>query len=298
VDDEELSHGEDAPARVAAPQPACWVCGAAAARDPRYSATALVRCGACGFLFAPVASAGELKELYDAEYFDAYPGGEPYDFDEAQRRFEARRRVAFVRQHVPGGRLLEVGAASGWFLGEAKAAGFDPVGIEPAADVAAGAAQRWDVVVQGTTIEEADLPRGGFDVVVAWHALEHIAAPAGALQRLREALRPGGLLLLEVPNIASVAARRLGPAWFHLDIAHHVGHYAPATLRMLLDRTGFEPVAIDTYPPAAYLRPGRALTPRALAWQAKVLLNVRASPRSSHPWKHELLRAVARVPAT
>jgi SAM-dependent methyltransferase len=272
----------------------CWICAADAAPDGRYPGLPLVRCTGCGFLFAPVRSADELHALYTTEYFAAYPGGRAYDADEDQRRHEAAVRLRWLRGYATRGRLLEIGSASGWFLAQARDAGFTVEGVEPAADVAAAATARWGVPVQAATAESAVLPEGELDVVVAWHALEHIAAPAGVLARLRATLRPGGLLLIEVPNVASAASRAQGAAWFHLDLAHHVGHYAPDTLADLLRRTGFVPVEVDTFPTAGYLRPDQARSPRALAWQLKQALQHRASPRTSHPTRHEMLRAVAR----
>jgi SAM-dependent methyltransferase len=279
---------------VADPTPSCWICGADAAPDTRYAGLPLVRCGACGFVFAPVASAEELHRLYTADYFDAYPGGQAYDADEAQRRHEAAVRLRWLQRYAAGGRLLEIGSASGWFLGQARDAGFAVEGVEPAAEVAAAATARWDVPVQAATVESATLPDGELDVIVAWHALEHIAMPAAVLERLYAALKPGGLLLVEVPNVDSAASRAQGAAWFHLDLAHHVGHYAPATLADLLRRTGFAPVQVDTFPTAGYLRPDLARRPKALAWQLKQAVSHRASPRAPHPTRHEMLRAVAR----
>jgi SAM-dependent methyltransferase len=280
---------------VADTAPSCWICGAAAAPDARYAGLPLVRCGGCGFLFAPVRPADELHRLYTTEYFDAYPGGRAYDADEAQRRHEAAVRLRWLQGYARSGRLLEVGSASGWFLGHARDAGFVVEGVEPAAEVANAAAERWGVRVQAATAEGAALPTGELDVVVAWHALEHIAAPAGVLERLRAALRPGGLLMIEVPNVESVASRAHGASWFHLDLAHHVGHYAPSTLAELLRRTGFTPVQVDTFPTVGYLRPDQARSPRALAWQLKQALQLRASPGSPHPTRHEMLRAAARA---
>jgi SAM-dependent methyltransferase len=279
---------------VADPTPDCWICGDAAAPDTRYAGLPLVRCGACGFVFAPVRSAEELHALYTSDYFDAYPGGTAYDADEEQRRHEAAVRLRWLQRYATRGRLLEVGSASGWFLAQARDAGFAVEGVEPAADVASAATARWDVPVQAATAESSVLPDGELDVVVAWHALEHIARPAGVLERLRAALRPGGLLMIEVPNVASAASRAQGAAWFHLDLAHHVGHYAPPTLADLLVRTGFTPLQVDTFPTAGYLRPDRARSPRALAWQLKQAVQHRASPRSPHPTRHEMLRAAAR----
>jgi SAM-dependent methyltransferase len=274
----------------------CKVCGARAAPDDSYRELGLYRCPSCGFLFEPPRDATELKELYGDEYFDEFHGGDPYEEDEAQRRYEARLRVELVERHLGGGRILEIGAAAGHFLDEARKAGFEGIGIEPAPGVAARARARGHDVRTGF-IEEADLPTNAFDAVCAWHVVEHLAEPLPVLAHVREWLRPGGYLLLEVPNLESVYARRRGPRWFHLDPQHHLGHYGPRPLACLLERSGFELLATETFPALGYVRPAGVLRPTILALQAKELLDVRAWPRRPHPTKHELLRAVARVPA-
>jgi SAM-dependent methyltransferase len=275
----------------------CRVCGTEAEPDASYRRLELYRCPACGFLFAPAPASEGVRELYGAEYFDQYPGGEPYEEDEAQRRYEARIRVALVRRYRGSGRLLEIGAAAGHFLDEARRAGFEVSGIEPARPVAERASARFGVEVQAGFVEQVELPAGAFDVVCAWHVIEHLPEPRAALERLRAALRPGGHLLAEVPNVESVYARRRGESWFHLDPDHHVGHHGRLSLRVLLERTGFELLAMETFPALGYVRPGRALRPASIAVQAKELIEVRALPRRPHPSKHELLRAFAVAPS-
>ena len=272
----------------------CRVCGARAAPDGSYEALGLYRCPSCGFRFAP-APASALQGLYGDDYFEDYPGGESYTEDEAQRRYEARIRVALLERFLSGGRILEIGAAAGHFLDEARRAGFEGIGIEPAPSVAERARERLGVDVRAGFVEEADFPAGSFDAVCGWHVLEHLAEPRAALERIRTWLRPGGYLLLEVPNVDSFYARRRGPRWFHLDPEHHVDHYGPRSLGTLLERAGFDVIGTETFPALGYVRPGRALRPASLAVQAKELIEVRAWPRRPHPSKHELLRASAQV---
>jgi SAM-dependent methyltransferase len=275
-------------------QATCWVCGAEAEPDASYSGLELYRCPQCAFLFAPQAAAADLQELYGAEYFDEYPGKESYEEDEAQRRYEARIRVALVQRYLRAGRLYEVGAAAGHFLDEARHAGFEVSGIEPAGPVAARARERFGVDVQAGFVEQAGIGPESFDVVCAWHVLEHLAEPRAALAKLHAALRPGGHLLLEVPNIESVYARRRGEAWFNLDPEHHVGHYARRSLQLVLERSGFDVLGMETFPALGYVRPGRALRPASVAVQLKELVDVRSVPRRPHPDRHEMLRAFAR----
>jgi 2-polyprenyl-3-methyl-5-hydroxy-6-metoxy-1,4-benzoquinol methylase len=257
----------------------------------------LHRCKTCGLLFAPDRHADELQELYDARYFDEYPGGESYEEDPAQRRYEAARRVELVRRYSRNGRLLEIGAAAGHFVEAARAAGFDPMGVEPAAALAQEATERLGIPVVSGFIEDVDLPVHEFAVACAWHVVEHLSEPRHALGRLRNALIPGGHLFVEVPNIASVQAIRRRQHWANLDIRRHVGHYTSSALCALLKRAGFEVLTTESVPMRAYLRPARALRPVELAAAVKELAIVRSHPLRAHPWKHEMLRAVAIVPA-
>jgi 2-polyprenyl-3-methyl-5-hydroxy-6-metoxy-1,4-benzoquinol methylase len=262
-----------------------------------FAAERLYRCSSCGLLFAPLHSPEDLEQLYDQSYFEEYASDGAYDRDEAQRRYEARIRVKLVRARVERGRLFEIGAAGGYFLDEARAAGFDVAGVEPGAAMAAAARDRLGLDVQTGVVEHADLPEEHYDVACAWHVIEHLNEPQRGLGRLRAALRPGGHLFVEVPNLESIYAQRWGKQWVNLDLPHHVGHYNRTALRELLTNSGFEVLATETYPALGYVRPARALHPVAVAGQAKELLLVRAVPRHAHPWKHELLRAIARRPA-
>jgi predicted SAM-dependent methyltransferase len=83
---------------------------------------------------------------------------------------------------------------------------------------------------------------GSLDAVTMWHVLEHLDDPARALSRIRRWLRPGGALLVGVPNLASAQAWLGGSRWYHLDVPRHRVHFTPAGIRSLLRAVGFEPV--------------------------------------------------------
>jgi SAM-dependent methyltransferase len=276
---------------------ACWTCGTTAAPDARFPNLGYVRCPACDLVFAPASSRERLRELYGEAYFEDYGLEGRYDDDDAQRRREAQVRVRWLREAgPPTGRLLEIGCASGWFLAEARAVGYDVEGIEPAAEMAQTARDRSGAVVHTAMLEDASLAPASFDVAVAWHVLEHLAEPRDTLVAVREALRPGGALLLELPNIASLRAVREGEDWYGMEPAHHVGHYSPGALDALLRAAGFLPEVVESVHPGTLLGGLAAYGPRGLAFGAKETLSTRAWVRAPHPWKFDLLRAVARVP--
>jgi SAM-dependent methyltransferase len=269
----------------------CWVCGAAAGPCDDLSPLPFARCTSCGFVFRPDLITAT-RDLYEGGAYAArdFTAGYAIDDTLAERVHNARTRLAWLREYATAGRLLDVGAAGGAFVLEAGRMGFDAWGIEPVPAFARYARDALGVDVREGRIEDVELEPRSLDLVTLWHVLEHVPEPRGTLERLREALRPGGLLILEVPNVSSVMARSLGTAWVHLDPAAHANHFAPATLRALLVRAGFEVRGTETIAHSAYLTPRKRIAPRHVAYRVKLARH--GVWRIRHPDRHELLRAV------
>jgi SAM-dependent methyltransferase len=99
-------------------------------------------------------------------------------------------------------RLLDIGCSEGRFLAavKAKLPGCETWGIEPAPEAARAARARVDRFIAGR-LEDADLPEGHFDVITMNDVLEHIPYSEPVLARARRLLRPGGKLVLSLPNV-------------------------------------------------------------------------------------------------
>jgi 2-polyprenyl-3-methyl-5-hydroxy-6-metoxy-1,4-benzoquinol methylase len=197
----------------------------------------LLRCGACG-------SAVTLTPAPpDAHDSGAYATARPrlsVALGPLLRWFD-RRRLA--RLGAPSGaRLLDVGAGRGRFVATARANGFQAGGIEPSRRGVTAAASEYGVELQRGTLAEADVERGTLQAVTLWHVLEHLDDPGEALEAITGWLEPDGLLLVAVPNLASLQARIGGPRWYHLDLPRHRTHFTATGLEMLLRRQGFEPL--------------------------------------------------------
>lgn len=159
-------------------------------------------------------------------------------------------RLDRVPRYIAGGRLLDVGCGAGTYAAAMKALGWSVIGLEPAVPVAVAAARRGELDMVAGRIEEAPLQDGLFDAVTFWHVLEHTYSPARALSQALRVLRPGGSVLVEVPNIESWQARLFGRYWFHLDPPRHRYHFSEASLRAYLLAKGFGRVRIRHVPSA------------------------------------------------
>jgi SAM-dependent methyltransferase len=274
----------------------CPLCAAASTSSSAFAGTSLLYCADCEFAFLDWQESQQPygDGLYDDEYFERYLGGN-YLAQGDQRRHESRVRLGLLETVTPApARLLEVGAAAGFFLDEARSRGYEGVGIEPNAAMAAYAREQLDLDVRTGRLGEVELTRRSFDAACAFHVIEHLADPLGAVREMSEHLRPGGHIMIEVPNAQSASARRMGASWRLLDLPHHLGHHSPRSLRGLLASVGLEPVLIDTVPFAHY---SPAWRPVARARAALEGMRAGAPPSiKPHPWAHQLLRCIARRP--
>ena len=80
-----------------------------------------------------------------------------------------------------------------------------------------------------------------YDAVVLWHVAEHLHAPQGTVRGIARLLRPGGVLLIAVPNFGSPEARIGRAGWFHLDVPRHLVHFTASTLTAILEPPGCGP---------------------------------------------------------
>jgi len=228
---------------------ACPACGgplkawlAVPAGEPADSRSfPLSRCGACGTAVTGGESPG--PGAYEQ---GVYAPGEPRGavvVRALQRATVGQPARVLARAGLaPGARVLDAGAGRGRLVAELGRRGFVAEGIEPSARSAA-AAQAAGLAVARRSIDEHE--DSGLDAVVLWHVLEHLDDPASALERVRSWLRPGGLVLVGVPNVESLQARIAGPAWMHFDAPRHRMHLTPRGLEALFARSGLESARTD-----------------------------------------------------
>ena len=117
--------------------------------------------------------------------------------------------------------------------------GWEVTGVEPSPGACANARRGLGLSVHCGTLGEVSWSKGSFDVVTAWHVLEHCPDPSGTLAEIHRILRHGGLFMGEVPNAAGWGARLFGDHWYHWDVPRHLYSFTPATLRRLLENAGF-----------------------------------------------------------
>jgi ubiquinone/menaquinone biosynthesis C-methylase UbiE len=208
----------------------------------------VVTCTRCDLRYTrPLPDEDELAELYPETYYVSNRGNW-LSADVLRRAFEQsvqwRHRQALLRR--PPGRILDVGCGSGNFLAALRRKGWEVYATE-FSDAAVAMARNRGITVHHGSVEDARYSDDFFDAITMWHVLEHVPAPRETLDELRRILKPDGLLVIEVPDSASLTFRLCRRDWMGLDIPRHLQHFTPATLVRLLNDTGFTPVSRQTF---------------------------------------------------
>jgi len=149
----------------------------------------------------------------------------------------ARWRLDLIRQFRPpgmAGKLLEVGCARGDFLRVAREV-FEVYGVEPNPGLAECAAEV--APIHRDVIET--LPWRDFDVISSFHVIEHVDSPKRFVAAMAERIKPGGLLVLETPDIHSLPFRVLKARWRQF-IPEHYFFFDNSTITKLLSDCGFK----------------------------------------------------------
>lgn len=235
----------------------CMVCGEC--RPQKFSIyfdgyVKLYKCRSCSFV-AQFSGPGNntLVETYDEYYdLDFLKKGQEFMYPQRSRTFTdiANRIKRLVGSDK---KLLDVGCGDAHFLKICETKGFVCTGVEPSKALSAYSATK----VKGSIINAEYLPelfpKETFDVITFIQVVEHLLNPQEILKVAKHHLRPGGLLVIEVPSIwsphflaywlTSIKTFVRPPTGV---INCHVGYYSPHTLRLLVNTIGFKEQALIT----------------------------------------------------
>jgi SAM-dependent methyltransferase len=238
----------------------CPLCGRES-REPAFAAVdrifltgpfAYVTCAACGLVYQnPRVRKERIAEHYPARsYTWTENRGEPRLLRRLVNRLEKRyllhlyrREQAFVtralrRAGVSARSIVDLGCGAGDRLALYREAGLRTLGVEMTED-AAWAELLGLPVVRSSVEEFLAAGPGPFDLVSAYHVLEHFHDPVAVLRGIRAALAPGGALVLEVPNIDSLEFRLFRERCYFIEAPRHLVFFTPRTLRLALEKAGF-----------------------------------------------------------
>lgn len=205
-----------------------------------------------------------MKQLYtNGDYFVKLPPRSSHDLDrdywsESQdpdgiqrNRLDEKRKylnnlgheIAFIDSLEPG-KVLDIGCGPGWLLSTIDDA-WSKHGVEPSTQASAHASRHGEIFVG--PFEKTTHPANFFDLIIAYHVIEHLEDPLSALKKIRDTLKPGGSLLLGTPDFDSGCARRFGSDYRLLHDPTHISLFSNDSMHRFLRENGFRITSVD-YP--------------------------------------------------
>lgn len=204
--------------------------------------TMLFVCGNCGLGFLSPQPTEEFLaeavynkdyELYETTWRDARPSVPQL----AYRAVFPHPLIGLLPKVQ--GRALDAGCGGGYWMHRLRDLGWDVSGI----DFDEGVIEKVRAMgfpAECASIEEALLAKEAYDLVLLSAVLEHLHDPLAALRNAWSALKPGGYMVIDVPNFGSAEVRAFGNDWSLFSIAH-LFYFTQNSLGLALEQTGFRP---------------------------------------------------------
>lgn len=199
-----------------------------------------VQCKGCGLVSLFPRPTGEEIAFFYPEHYYGSDGQKFSWFIEFLVRYVGARHARFLLKLIHHqGRVLDVGCGRGFTLQAIANEGVEAHGFEVSQNAVQGIDPRI-LVHLAESLVAAQLQAELFDEVILWHVLEHIPNPRETIEEIHRILRPGGVLLVAVPNFSSWQSQWSGADWFHLDPPRHLYQFPLHGLVRLLEETGFQ----------------------------------------------------------
>ena len=194
-------------------------------------------CPLCGHgMLALNLTPSEISDMYTRYYprgaLDLAP-------DKAAKRIKPSEKFWAFNWVPKGSKVLEIGCGDRSSLLYLKNLGCDVYCVESDRNVSK-VIEKYGLDIKIGLFDANDYAEDSFDCVVMEQVVEHIAEPVGILKGIERILRPNGALLLATPNMESFGAKIFKNAWLNWHTPYHVSFFSRKSLKMCLDKTGFE----------------------------------------------------------
>ena len=207
----------------------------------------IMECPDCGLRFtSPRPAPDMIGKYYQSEDYYSHQQNNKgfipriYEF---VKSFNIKYKAKLAVEGLPQGKLLDIGCGVGDFLLHVKKLGWEVQGVEPSDEAKKIAETRLGFLPKSPK-EYASFPDHSFDVITLWHVLEHIDDLHFQTSEIDRLLKPGGRLIIALPNFQSFDCQYYKEKWAAWDVPRHLNHFAPDVLRGMFSTIGFQ--VVDT----------------------------------------------------
>lgn len=208
----------------------------------------VMSCDHCHLLFTvPRPDPSRLGSYYKSEkYFSHQENTQGFipRVYESVKKVNLRNKIRMASEGLPVGSVLDIGCGVGDFLRGMQQAGWKVTGIEPDCDAQQIALKRLNTLPIPPD-QSGTLANASFDLITMWHVLEHVEDLHHQIDELYRLLKPGGRLLIAVPNYKSYDAQVYREFWAAWDVPRHLNHFSSDTLRSIIKSKSFQDIDIQ-----------------------------------------------------
>ena len=241
----------------------CNLCGKNADLAYRLTSENIFKCKNCGLVFTDTDSIKQenSREMYEKDYFTTT---HPNFFRECSKDYPKymgkssklqrfHKTLMTLKRFKPGGRILDIGCATGVFLDMAKKEGYKPQGLDISKYASEYAKSNFNVDVFTGYLENAPFPKKSFDIITMWDFIEHVNDPKATLKKAASLVKEDGIILILTTNEYSLMCW-LGNLMYKCSFGiikkpaelihpvHHITHFSEKTLKRMLHEAGLKPV--------------------------------------------------------
>lgn len=211
-----------------------------------------VRCAGCGLIYLRERPDNDDVPCYYPDTYKCFQSYEDRGFIMSKLAHGvARRKLRQIAALMPRGNktLLDYGCGSGTWLALLKDLGctYRMIGT----DITGGPLQ--ELRKRGIEAYQCDettllkhVAPNSVGAVHLFHVIEHLPNASLALEAIRSVLAPGGILIGQTPNVASLGRRVWGDLWNQWHAPQHLVLFSDETLKRHAMKAGFEVVRISS----------------------------------------------------
>jgi 2-polyprenyl-3-methyl-5-hydroxy-6-metoxy-1,4-benzoquinol methylase len=208
----------------------------------------ILECKECGLLYTtPRPNKDEIGRYYKSEeYYSHQENKEGFipKVYEKVKSVNLKNKYGIATEGKEKGKALDIGCGVGDFLHTMEQHGWDCTGVEPSEDAKAIAKKR----IKGQLLsseEQENLLDNCFDVITMWHVLEHVDDISWQIQQLYRLCKPGGRIIIALPNYKSYDGQYYKAEWAAYDVPRHLNHFNKETLNKILEESGLRHVKTE-----------------------------------------------------
>jgi len=152
-------------------------------------------------------------------------------------------KISGLPHFVKNGSILDIGCSYGGFLSKMKKLGWKVKGIELNKKSAEWGKRNFGLEILNTDIDHFKTNEK-FDVITMGMLLEHVYSPKKVLKKVKNLLKPNGILIMSLPNFGGFEAKLYGKYAYTLHVPNHLTHFTPSTIKRYLILAGFKNIKI------------------------------------------------------